>query len=127
MSATTTRGICIRTTPHYIAEQSEPEAGRYLFAYRIRIENQASEPVQLISRHWVITDAEGECAEVRGDGVVGEQPHLAPGEGFEYTSYCPLPTPVGTMQGSFRMRTDGGEFFDAMIEPFRLSLPGLLH
>lgn len=127
MSDTTTRGIRIRVKPEYVAEQSLPQARRYLFAYHISIENLGGEAVQLLSRHWIITDGEGDTAEVRGDGVVGEQPRLSPGERFEYTSACPLPTPVGTMEGSFRMRIASGELFDAQISPFRLAQPGILH
>lgn len=127
MSVTTTRGVRIRAVPSYVAEQSDPDEGRYLFAYHISIENHGTEPVTLISRHWLITDGDGDASEVDGLGVVGEQPHLAPGESFEYTSACPLPTPVGTMQGHFLMRTDGGEEFDAQIAPFTLALPRALH
>ncbi len=121
MSVTTTRNIRIRVAPCYVPEESEPEDERYLF------ENLGEEPVRLISRHWIITDGDGDESEVRGQGVVGEQPHLQPGEQFEYTSACPLPTPVGTMQGSYQMITDGGEAFDAMIDPFTLAQPGALN
>ncbi len=127
MSDTTTRGIRIQVEPRYIAEQSDPRASKYLFAYHITIENRGGETVQLVSRHWVITDGDGDKAEVKGAGVVGEQPRLAPGERFQYTSACPLSTPVGTMQGSFQMVTEGGQQFDAWIEPFRLATPGALH
>mgnify|MGYP000262402495 CR=1 FL=1 len=127
MSDTTTRNIQVRVAPSYVPEQSEPEEDRYLFAYHVRIENQSDQAVRLISRHWIITDGDGDVSEVRGQGVVGEQPHLQPGEAFEYTSACPLPTPVGTMQGSFQMITDEGESFDAEIAPFTLALPGALN
>lgn len=127
MSKTTTRDITIRVVPTYVPEQSEPEEDRYLFAYHVRIENAGKEAVRLISRHWVITDGDGDESEVRGQGVVGEQPHLQPGERFEYTSACPLPTPVGTMHGSFQMITDSGVVFDAEISPFTLALPGALN
>lgn len=127
MSKTTTRNITVRVVPTYVPEQSEPEEDRYLFAYHVRIENRGEVAVRLISRHWVITDGDGDESEVRGQGVVGEQPHLQPGEKFEYTSACPLPTPVGTMHGSFQMITDGGETFDAEIAPFTLAQPGALN
>lgn len=127
MSDTTTRGIRIKVAPRYIPEQSDPNSGKYLFAYHIVIENRGAETVQLLSRHWIITDGDGDRAEVKGEGVVGEKPRLAPGEQYEYTSACPLATPVGTMQGSFHMVTGEGDRFDARIDPFRLSLPGILH
>ncbi len=126
MSDTTTRGVRVQVQPRYMPEQSDPKAGKYLFAYHITIENHGAETVQLVSRHWIITDGDGDKAEVKGAGVVGEQPRLAPGESFEYTSACPLSTPVGTMQGSFQMVTDNGHQFDALINPFRLALPGIL-
>lgn len=127
MSETITRGIRIRVAPSYVPEQSSPDEERYLFAYHITIENQGQEAVRLISRHWIITDGDGDTSEVEGLGVVGAQPHLAPGEIFEYTSACPLPTPVGTMQGSYRMVTDGGDEFEAMINPFTLAIPQALN
>ena len=127
MSKTTTRHITVKVAPSYVPEQSEPEEERYLFAYHVKIENEGETAVRLISRHWVITDGDGDESEVRGQGVVGEQPHLQPGESFEYTSACPLPTPVGTMHGSFQMITDAGEAFDADIAPFTLALPGALN
>lgn len=124
---TITRGIRITVQPEYMADRSDPSADNYLFAYHITIRNEGSEPVKLLSRHWIITDGSGREEQVRGPGVVGEQPHLSPGDGFRYTSACPLPTPVGTMHGSFQMVTDGGEQFDARIEPFTLASPGTLH
>lgn len=127
MSETTTRGLRIRAVPSYVPEQSDPEEGRYLFAYHISIENAGSEPVRLISRHWIITDGDGDTSEVDGLGVVGEQPELQPGQSFEYTSACPLPTPVGTMHGSFRMVTQSGEQFDALINAFTLAIPRALN
>lgn len=113
--------------PEYMPDRSDPGAGTFLFAYHITIQNEGDEPVKLLSRHWIITDGTGKQEQVRGPGVVGEQPHLQPGEGFRYTSACPLPTPVGSMQGSFQMLTDGGEAFDAEIQPFTLASPGTLH
>lgn len=127
MSDTTTRGIRIRVSPSYVSEQSDPEEERYLFAYHIRIDNEGDEAVRLISRHWLITDGDGNNSDVQGLGVVGEQPHLGPGESYEYSSACPLPTPVGTMQGSFHMVLDSGEEFDAEIQPFTLAVPKSLH
>lgn len=122
-SEATTRGVAVAVQASYVAERSQPVEGRWFFAYRIRIHNRGQAPVQLLSRHWVITDAHGNVEEVRGPGVVGEQPHLAPGESFEYTSFCPLPTPFGTMEGSYEMVTDSGERFWARIGRFTLSEP----
>ncbi len=122
-SEATTRGVAVAVQASYVAERSQPVEGRWFFAYRIRIHNRGQAPVQLLSRHWVITDAHGNVEEVRGPGVVGEQPHLAPGESFEYTSFCPLPTPFGTMEGSYEMVTDSGERFWAKIGRFTLSEP----
>ena len=127
MSDTVTEGVRIRVRPQYVPEQSDVSAGRYLFAYHVRIENQGERRVQLQSRHWVITNGEGRSEEVRGPGVVGQQPSLAPGEHFEYTSACPLDTPVGTMHGSFQMVREDGHRFDAQIMPFRLAVPRALN
>lgn len=127
MSQTLTRGVQIDVQPEYLPRESDPDAQRYLFAYHIRILNQAELPVQLISRHWIITDGNGRVEEVRGLGVVGQQPFLMPGQEFSYTSACPLNTPIGTMQGSFQMVTDSGEMFEAEIRPFRLAVPGGVH
>ena len=128
MSDTTTRGVRILVRPRYIPEQSDPDNGQWLFAYHIIIRNEGQQTVQLISRHWVITNGEGKVEEVRGPGVVGYQPILKPGEEFEYTSGCPLTTPVGTMHGEFNMvLPDSGEKFDAKIEPFRLAVPKALN
>jgi ApaG protein len=124
---TLTRGVRILVKPEYIAQQSNPAKGQYLFAYHITIRNEGEETVQLISRHWIITNGEGHTEEVRGPGVIGQQPTLRTGEEFSYTSACPLNTPVGTMHGSYQMLTDGGENFDAKIEPFRLAKPGVLN
>jgi ApaG protein len=119
--------IRIQVATNYVDEQSEPDEGRYVFAYTITITNEGEVPAQLISRHWVITDANGKVQEVSGDGVVGEQPHLNPGEHFRYSSGAVLETPVGAMQGLYRMETDAGRHFDAPIPPFTLAVPGLLH
>jgi len=128
VSDTTTRGVRILVRPRFIPEQSDPENSQWLFAYHITIRNTGEQTVQLISRHWVITNGEGKVEEVRGPGVVGYQPVLKPGEEFEYTSGCPLTTPVGTMHGEFNMVVQGsGEKFDAKIEPFRLAVPKALN
>ena len=119
--------IEIRPVPHFIPEQSDPEAGRYVFSYTIHIRNAGTVPAQLISRHWIITDADGDVQEVRGLGVVGQQPLLKPGESFEYTSGASSPTSVGTMRGTYQMRADDGQTFDAPIPPFTLSVPRTLH
>jgi len=119
--------IRIQVVTSYIDEQSEPDAGRYVFAYTITISNDGDVPAQLISRHWIITDANGKVQEVSGDGVVGEQPRLEPGEEFRYSSGAVLETPVGAMQGLYRMRADNGVRFDAPIAPFTLAVPGVLH
>jgi len=111
----------------YIEAESEPEADRYVFAYTITIRNESEAPTKLLARHWVITDGNGKVQEVRGDGVVGEQPRLNPGEGFQYTSGAMLETPMGTMAGSYRMVTDDGDSFDAPIPEFLLSTPRTLH
>jgi len=104
-------------------ERSAPEKGYYFFSYDVRIDNEGLETAQLISREWIITDADGNVKEVRGAGVVGKQPTLAPGDSFEYRSFCPLPTAVGAMQGCYRMVTPDGEEFDAIIHPFSLAVP----
>jgi ApaG protein len=119
--------IRIQVATSYIDDQSEPDADRYVFAYTITISNNGGVAAKLLSRHWVITDANGKVQEVSGDGVVGEQPHLNPGERFRYSSGAVLETPVGAMQGLYRMETDNGASFDAPIAPFTLAVPGLLH
>ena len=119
--------IRIQVATSYVDEQSEPEAGRYVFAYTITISNDGTTAAKLLSRHWVITDANGKVQEVTGDGVVGEQPDLAPGERFRYSSGAVIETPVGAMQGLYRMVADDGMSFDAPIAPFTLAVPGLLH
>ena len=110
----------------YLDEQSDPGEGRYVFSYTITIRNEGQVPARLLTRHWVITDANGKVEEVRGDGVVGEQPYLKPGQGFRYSSGAVIETPVGSMQGSYHMLGDDGAQFDAPIEPFRLAMPGIL-
>ena len=117
--------VCVETAD--IATESEPDQNRYVFTYTITIINQGTIPARLLSRHWIITDSNGMTQEVRGDGVVGEQPHLSPDEGFRYSSGTVLDTPIGSMQGSYRMRADDGTEFDAVIEPFSLADPKVLH
>ncbi len=119
--------IRIEVVTNYVVDQSEPDIGRYVFAYTITIENLGDLPARLLSRHWVITDANGKVQEVTGDGVVGQQPHLNPGEIFRYSSGAVLETPVGAMQGSYRMEADNGTNFEAPIPPFTLAVPGVLH
>lgn len=123
MSEATTRGIQVQVESFYDEERSSPQESYYFFSYRARITNRGAETAQLVSRDWLITDGNGESQRVQGPGVVGEEPVLAPGEMFEYTSFCPLPTPVGTMQGSYRMVLASGESFDAEIAPFSLAIP----
>ena len=119
--------ITVAVMTRYTAEQSQPDADRFVFAYTIRIANAGSVAARLISRHWLITDANGKVEEVRGDGVVGEQPWLRPGEDFHYTSGAVLETPVGTMRGSYHMLADDGRHFDATIAQFTLSVPRTVH
>ena len=127
MSDTTTRGVRVEVESAYVPERSSPTESQYFFAYRIRISNVGEETVQLIRRHWIISDGIGNMEHVRGPGVVGEQPVLEPGEAFEYTSFCPLPTPIGSMHGTYQMVTAGGSTFDAEIAPFSLAVPTALN
>ena len=117
----------ISVATQFLDEQSDPDGERYVFAYTIRIRNLGRLPAQLLDRHWVITDGNGKIEEVRGEGVVGEQPRLEPGEAFTYTSGAVLETAVGTMQGSYHMSGDDGTEFDAPIPPFTLAVPRTLH
>lgn len=119
--------IDIEIETHYIDEQSIPDENRFVFAYTITIRNNGEQPAKLLSRHWIITDGDGNTQEVRGEGVVGEQPHIGPGDYFRYTSGTVLETPVGTMQGSYQMLADDGSEFDATIPVFTLSQPHTLH
>jgi ApaG protein len=118
-----TRGIRVRVTPHYLEEESSPEESRYFWAYTVDIINESNETVQLRSRHWRITDADGRTEEVRGPGVVGHTPVLMPGTAFRYTSGCPLSTPSGIMVGSYQMTTASGELFNVAIPAFSLDSP----
>lgn len=127
MSESDSQPIDIGVETRYIEEQSDPKADRYVFAYTITISNAGKLPAKLVNRHWVITDANGKIQEVRGQGVVGEQPHLEPGEQFQYTSGTVIETPVGTMEGEYEMVTDQGNAFLAPIDRFTLSIPRTLH
>lgn len=127
MSDTTTRGIRVAIESEYLEERSDPQASYYFFAYHVRISNLGPEAAQLLSREWIITDGDGNQERVQGPGVVGEFPDLAPGESFEYTSFCPLATPHGSMHGSYTMRAASGESFQAIIEPFTLAVPGIVN
>jgi ApaG protein len=118
--------ISVEVETTYVDEQSDPNERRYVFSYTITIRNEGAVPARLLTRHWIITDANGKVQEVRGDGVVGEQPHLKPGQGFRYSSGAVLETPVGAMQGSYEMIADDGQRFAAPIQPFRLAMPGIV-
>lgn len=126
-SDATTRGIRVQVTSQYLAERSSPLEGTYLFTYHVRVSNVGHETAQLVSREWIITNADGEVERVKGPGVVGEQPVLPPGSSFEYDSFCPLKTAVGSMHGSYQMVTVGGDRFDATIAPFTLAVPNALN
>ncbi len=119
--------IDVAVQTHYLEDQSAPDDDRFVFAYTIRIENSGRVAARLISRHWIITDANGKIEEVRGDGVIGEQPLLHPGQHFDYTSGAVLETSVGTMRGSYQMVADDGHRFDAPIAQFTLSIPRTVH
>ena len=123
----TTHNTMVDVETEYLPEQSAPELNRYVFAYTITIRNEGTVPAKLLTRHWVITDAEGKVQEVHGEGVVGEQPYLKPGDGFRYTSGTMIETPVGSMQGTYQMIADDGVEFDAIIKPFTLATPNTIH
>ncbi|MBI2391434.1 MAG: Co2+/Mg2+ efflux protein ApaG [Deltaproteobacteria bacterium] len=127
MSSAITDGIRVSVECFYVPEQSAPRAQRYVFAYTVRITNEGPLTAQLRTRHWVITDADGHVDEVRGEGVVGAQPTLRPGQHFEYTSGCVLRTARGTMRGTYRMHREDGHVFDAEIATFLLQLPSTLN
>jgi ApaG protein len=124
MSVSTTRGVRVEIESDYLEDESTDT--QYVFTYHVKITNQGPETVTLISRHWIITDANGHEEQVKGPGVVGYQPKLSTGETFEYSSFCPLKTPVGTMHGTYQMVTENRESFDAVIAPFRLAIPHLV-
>jgi ApaG protein len=127
MAADKKHEVSVSSQTQYIPDQSDEQGGRYVFAYTITIRNNGSVPAQLVSRHWIITDARNQVQEVRGLGVVGAQPLLKPGESFEYTSGTAIATPVGTMRGSYQMVAEDGTRFDAPIAEFTLSVPRVLH
>ena len=126
-SEASTEGVRVQVRARYSAEHSDPQRSHWFFLYTIRIANEGEEVVQLLTRHWVITDATGHVEDVRGPGVVGEQPQLGPGEHFEYTSGCPLHTPYGSMEGTFEMVRADGSKFDAQVARFELREPGGIH
>lgn len=126
MTSTTPYNIQIQVKTSYLAGQSDPSEGRFVFTYQIRIINAGTVGAQLLTRHWIITDADGKVEEVHGSGVIGEQPHLLPGQSHEYSSGVILQTPLGSMRGSYQMLTDDGHTFDAEIPIFTLAVPGLL-
>ncbi|MBP8885340.1 Co2+/Mg2+ efflux protein ApaG [Pseudomonas indoloxydans] len=119
--------IDVSVTTRYLAAQSQPEQSRYAFSYTVTIVNNGELPAQLLSRHWIITDGDGRVQEVRGAGVIGQQPHIEPGASHTYSSGTVMTTQVGTMQGSYQMLAEDGKRFDATIAPFRLAVPGALH
>lgn len=121
----TTRGVTVRVAVSYLPDQSEPQEGRWFWAYHIRLENAGDTTVQLESRHWIIRDGDGRMQEVRGMGVVGDQPRIAPGESYDYVSGCPLATESGSMEGSYRMLSDDGRAFDVAIPHFPLTVPAV--
>ena len=127
MAISKTYQITVTAAPQYIPDQSDPDAERYVFAYTITLENTGTVAAQLISRHWLITDGNSNVQEVRGLGVIGEQPLLRPGEKYEYTSGCQLDTPVGVMRGTYQMMAEDGTAFEAEIPAFTLSIPRVLH
>lgn len=122
-SDTLTESVRVQAAARFVPDESSPDDGHFMFAYRIVITNEGEEPIQLLSRHWVILDADNNRQDVRGPGVVGEQPKLSPGESFEYVSGCPLPTSWGTMEGSYTMQRESGERFEAAIGRFFLVAP----
>ena len=126
-SEAVTRRVRVRVVSEYSPERSQPSKSQWFFLYTITVANEGTETVQLLTRHWIITDATGHVEEVRGPGVVGKQPILRPGESFEYTSGCPLTTPYGKMEGTYQMADQAGERFDVAIAPFTLSEPYTVH
>jgi ApaG protein len=126
-SEAVTRGVRVAVESEYAPDRSQPSQNQWFFLYTITITNEGTETVQLLSRHWIITDGAGHVEEVKGPGVVGQQPVLQPGESFTYTSGCPLSTPFGTMEGTYQMVSRSADFFDARIAPFTLSEPYTVH
>jgi ApaG protein len=127
MSVAVTEGIRVEVTPFYVSERSSPEKGYFFFAYRVVIANEGDAPARLVARHWIITDGHGRTEHVQGPGVVGETPRLEPGQRHEYTSFCPLNTPQGSMRGTYQMVRDDGARFDARVEVFSLMASHLLN
>ena len=127
MSETTPYRVQVTAVAEYVADQSRPQDEHFVFAYHITVLNTGEVRAQLLARHWVITDGNGKMQEVHGQGVIGEQPLLAPGDSYSYTSGCVLETPVGTMHGSYQMVAEDGHAFDAEIPPFMLAMPRVLH
>jgi len=126
-SETVTRGVRVSVLSEYSSDRSRPSEEQWFFLYTITITNESQQTVQLVSRHWIITHGNGRVEEIKGPGVVGQQPVLAPGQTFTYTSGCPLPTPFGTMKGTYQMTTQGGDDFEVEIAPFTLSEPYTVH
>ncbi len=126
-SESCTQGIRVKVQSQYVPERSAPESNQWFYAYTVQIQNEGDETVKLLGRHWIITDANGQVQEVVGEGVVGEQPVLAPGETFQYTSACPLHTSFGTMHGSYQMTRQNGSDFEVEIAPFSLTQPYTIH
>ena len=126
-SEAVTRGVRVHVDSEYAPDRSQPSRKEWFFIYTVKISNEGTEPVQLMNRHWLITDDTGRVEEVRGPGVVGQQPKLEPGQSFEYTSGCPLPTASGQMEGTYEMVAESGETFDVKIAPFTLSGPYTVH
>ena len=122
--AASTGAITVRVAPRYLPDQSDPERDYFVWAYHVRVENHGDQPVQLLARHWIITDGHGRIDEIEGDGVVGVQPLIGPGGAYDYVSGCPLPTPHGVMQGRYHMRWSDGLGLDVAIPSFRLEMPG---
>lgn len=127
MSTAITQGIRVTVRSQYLEAESQPRAGKYLFAYTVTISNEGDQEARLLGRHWIITDAHGREEQVRGEGVVGRKPVIAPGQTHEYSSYCPLPTPIGFMRGTFQMVRPDDTEFDATIAPFTLAVPNALN
>ena len=127
MNEATTNGVKVQVISRFLEERSNPQTGKFIFAYTVTITNTEAIPVQLVSRKWIIKDADGDIETVEGPGVVGEKPVLQPGQSFEYTSFCPLETPFGTMEGHYNMVAADGSRFEARIAPFGLATPGALN
>ncbi len=121
------KNVNVVAKSEYMVTESSPELGRYIFTYKIKITNNSSKPLRLLRRHWIITDGFGRTEEVEGAGVIGQQPKIGPGESFEYDSFCPLPTPIGSMRGTYQMAMEDGSLINAEIPLFYLNDPGSYH